>query len=100
MKPGHILIFSLLFWFFPKTTNAQISIANTSSVIENFDAIGSSANATLPVNWKISPAGAAAPTWNDAGNFASTTLAASNGSPVTGGRYNWSKTGDVDRSLG
>src|SRR4051794_40860545 len=100
MKPGRIVIFSLLFWVFPKTTNAQISIANTSSVIENFDAIGSSANATLPVNWKISPAGATTPTWNDAGNFTSTIFAASSGSPITGGRYNWGKAGGTDRSIG
>src|SRR6478609_3638733 len=68
-------------------TNGQISIDANSTILENFNAIGSSATASLPANWKMSPAGTSAPTWNDANNLAATNFAASSGAPITGGRY-------------
>ena len=100
MKAAHILLLSMLFWICPRYLMAQINIPDVAPVVENFDGIGSSATTSLPANWKISPVGALNSTWNDAGNFTATTFAASSGTPVTGGRYNWAKTGDVDRSIG
>lgn len=78
----------------------QILIPNTTPVTENFDAMGTSATAALPANWKISTAGAAAPTWTAAGNFTAVNFQASAGAPATGGRYNWGTTPAVDRALG
>src|SRR6476659_10161176 len=100
MKAAHILLLSMLFWICPHYLMAQINIPDVAPVVENFDGIGSSATTSLPANWKISPVGALNSIWNDAGNFTATTFAASSGTPVTGGRYNWAKTGDVDRSIG
>src|SRR5689334_1181213 len=100
MKRAHLLLLSLFLATYPYVLKAQINIANTSSLVENFDGIGSSSNAALPANWKMSSAATSAPTWNDANNLTATNFAASSGTPVTGGRYNWAKTGDVDRSIG
>jgi len=70
-------------------------------VIQNFDVMGTSATASLPPNWKMSPAGDAAPTYANGGNFTATNLAASSGAPATGGRYNWGNgTATTDRALG
>lgn len=80
---------------------AQIAIPNTTPVTQNFDGIGNTATATLPANWKMSAAGAAAPTWAAAGNFTATTQQASSGLPATGGRYNWGNgTTTTDRAIG
>src|SRR3954454_7335917 len=81
-------------------TNGQISIDANSVISENFNAIGSSATASLPANWKMSPAGTSAPTWNDANNLTNINFEASSGTPTHGGRYNWGKTGGTDRSIG
>ena len=79
----------------------QISINNASTITENFNSIGSTATATLPTNWKMSPAGATSPTWAAAGNFTATTVQASSGSPTAGGRYNWGNgTTTTDRAIG
>jgi len=80
---------------------AQIAIPNTTPVTQNFDGIGNTATATLPANWKMSAAGAAAPTWAAAGNFTATTAAANSGFPTVGGRYNWGNgTTTTDRAIG
>src|SRR5690349_18716960 len=83
-----------------QSVKAQISIANTSTVSENFDGIGTAATASLPANWKMSPAGTGSPTWSDVNNVTATAFAASGGSPITGGRYNWGKSTGTDRSIG
>lgn len=77
----------------------QISIPNTTPITQNFDAMGSSSTASLPANWKMSPAGAAAPTWAAAGNFTAVNQQASSGTPTAGGRYNWG-TSATERALG
>jgi hypothetical protein len=79
---------------------SQISIPSTAAVTENFDAMAASGTAALPANWKISVAGAAAPTWSAGGNFTAVNFQASSGAPATGGRYNWGTTAATDRSLG
>src|SRR6266487_2050271 len=99
------LIYYLLFGLFlllvsPQCIFGQISIANTITITENFDAIGSVAAAPLPSYWKISSAATTSPAWNDVNNFTTTNFAASSGSPVNGGKYNWGKTGGTDRSTG
>jgi uncharacterized repeat protein (TIGR02543 family) len=79
----------------------QTSLTNASpSNTQNFDAMGSSATASLPANWKMSGAGLGSSSgWLDVGNFTAVTIAANSGSPATGGRYNWG-TSATERSLG
>jgi hypothetical protein len=101
MKSIHYPLACLLLLLISFSVNAQINIPDTSPVTENFDAIGPSPTASLPVNWKMSPAGTIAPLWDSPDNLTSTNFAFSSGSPTgTGGRYNWGKTGDADRSIG
>ncbi len=79
----------------------QTAIPNTTAVTQNFDGMGTIATASLPSDWKISPAGAASPTWSASGNFTATLQAASSGVPTTGSRYNWGNgTTTSDRSIG
>src|SRR3982751_3101044 len=75
MKSIYFLLFNLLLLVLPKIIWAQISIANTTPVVENFDAMGSSATASLPANWKMSPVATASPLWSNATNFTATTIA-------------------------
>ena len=78
----------------------QIAIPGTAAVTQNFT-IGISATASLPTHWKMSVAGASAPTWADTGNFTATTAEASTGSPTAGGRYNWGNGTTIsDRAIG
>ena len=79
----------------------QTSLTNASpSNTQNFDAMGSSATASLPANWKMSVAGLASSSgWLDAGNWTAVSQQASTGSPTAGGRYNWG-TSSTERSLG
>src|SRR6266487_6322745 len=101
MKLINYLLFGLLLLLVsPQCIFGQISIANTITISENFDSIGSVAAAPLPSYWKISPAATKSPAWNDVNNFTATNFAASTGSPTNGGRYNWGKTGGTDRSIG
>jgi hypothetical protein len=80
---------------------AQISIPASGIVSENFNAIGSSATASLPGGWQMSAAGAGATAnWNSIGNITATSQAANSGSPTTGGAYNWATTAGTDRSIG
>lgn len=85
--------------FCPVLTKAQISIPNATPLTENFNAMGTSATAALPANWKLSVAGAVAPTWSAVGNFTAVNAQASSGSPTTGARYNWG-TSTTERALG
>lgn len=83
------------------SAKAQIAIPNTTPVSQNFDGIGNTATAALPANWKMTPAGTAAPTWAAATNVTATTQAANLGSPTAGGRYNWGNgTTTTDRAIG
>lgn len=83
----------------PHAGNA-VEITGT-SYIQTFNDIGTTATASLPAGWKMSPAGTASPTYLAAGNFAAVTQAASSGSPSAGGRYNWgNETGTGDRAIG
>ncbi|HLF52341.1 choice-of-anchor D domain-containing protein, partial [Flavobacterium sp.] len=79
----------LLMMLFSVTGWGQILIPNTTPVTQNFDSMGATSTAALPANWKISAAGASAPTWAASGNFIAVNIQASSGSPATGGRYNW-----------
>jgi guanyl-specific ribonuclease Sa len=99
MKPMYPLLLALLLAISSKSFS-QIDVGSTTPVTENFDAMGLSGTAPLPSNWKMSPAGASSPTWDDINNVTVTNFAASSGTPITGGSYNWGKTGDADRSLG
>lgn len=83
------------------SAQAQISIVDGTAVTQNFDGIGNTATAALPSGWKISPAGAIAPTWTAAGNFTATLQAANGGTPNTGSRYNWGNSATTsDRAVG
>ena len=95
-----IFLISILLIVIGNVGFGQILIPNTTPLTENFDAMGASATAALPANWKISVAGAAAPTWGAGGNFTAVNIQASSGAPATGGRYNWGTTPATDRSLG
>lgn len=79
---------------------AQIVIPNTTPVVQNFNSMGTSASAALPANWKISVAGATAPTYAAGGNFTAVNNQASAGTPNAGGRWNWGTTAGTDRALG
>lgn len=102
MKNNSILRFWLLnvvLVLFSFNGFGQILIPNTTPLTENFDAMAASGTASLPSNWKMSPAGAAAPTWAAAGNFTAVNQQASSGAPATGARYNWG-TSATERALG
>lgn len=78
-----------------------VNLTSASSIAENFNSIGSTATASLPADWKMSAAGASAPTYSATGNWTSTTDAASSGNPTAGGRYNWGNgTTTTDRAIG
>lgn len=101
MKSICSLSFSLsLLLFCPQYICAQISIANTTTITEDFNSMSATAPSALPASWKMSPAAASSPAWNDPANYTSATFAVSNGTPATGGKYNWGKTGGTDRSIG
>jgi hypothetical protein len=81
--------------------SAQIMMPANTPVTQNFNTIGSSATAALPANWKMSAAGnGAAATWATGSNITATTQAASSGTPVTGGAYNWATSTGTDRAIG
>ncbi len=87
--------------FFSGKTSGQIGLPNTTAVTENFDAMGTSATATMPANWKMSHHGVSTPhTWAAAGNATAVTQQASSGAPTAGARYNWGTTAATDRALG
>ncbi|HEX9981388.1 MAG TPA: choice-of-anchor D domain-containing protein [Flavobacterium sp.] len=95
------LLFAVIALFFPCGLQAQIAIADANPVTQNFDALGTSATASLPANWKMSVAGATAPTWAAAGNFTAVNAAADTGLPTAGARYNWGNgTTTTDRAIG
>jgi len=81
-------------------STGQIAISNTTPLTESFS-IGTSTTASLPSNWKMSPAGTGSPTWSAVGNFTAVNQGASSGSPATGGRYNWGNgSATSDRAIG
>ena len=94
------MLLPLAAMFFSGNVQGQINIPNTTAVTENFDAMAASATASLPANWKMSSAGAVAPTWAAAGNFIAVNIQASSGTPAGGGRYNWGTSAATDRALG
>jgi hypothetical protein len=73
---------------------AQINIANTSPVVENFNSMSTGTN--TPANWRIQQN--ASPSWASAVGTGLT--AANSGSPATGDHYNWGNSGGTDRALG
>jgi guanyl-specific ribonuclease Sa len=75
-------------------------VTSSARIKESFDGIGLAAAATLPSNWKMSPPASLTPSWDDPNNFTNTTFAASSGTPVTGGKYNWGQANDTDRAIG
>jgi uncharacterized repeat protein (TIGR02543 family) len=79
----------------------QVSLTNVAaSNTQNFDAMGTSATASLPANWKMSGAGLGSSSgWATATNVTAVSQQASSGSPTAGGRYNWG-TSTTERSLG
>jgi hypothetical protein len=95
-------ILSLLGILSVKVSFGQISVPNTSTINQNFDGMGATATASLPANWKMSPAGGGiTATWGNAGNFTAVTQGASSGTPTSGGRYNWGNSvTTTDRALG
>lgn len=79
---------------------AQIALtALGTPVVEDFDTLGSAANASLPLHWRMTAAGDTTVSWTDAANTTVTTAQASSGSPTAGGRYNWGQT-STDRAIG
>lgn len=94
------LFISICLMLLANVATAQISISSTTAVTEDFDAMGTSAIASLPSYWKMSPAQTLSPIWSSASNFTATSQAASGGTPATGGRYNWGRNGTTDRSIG
>ena len=99
MKKDLLLFFTGL--FAATAGFCQINIPANSLTKENFNAIGSSATATLPASWKMSSAGTGASSGYATGtNVTATTQAASSGTPTTGGRYNWATTPGTDRAIG
>jgi hypothetical protein len=92
----------LLLFLFPFLGVAQTSIPGTNPVTENFNGIGATAAASLPGNWKMSSAATGLTSnWTTGTNVTATTVAASTGSPSTGGRYNWGiSTNVTDRAIG
>jgi hypothetical protein len=76
---------------------AQTPIPPDTPVKEDFNATRS--GLALPVNWKVSAAGqGATATW--ATGLNNVTQSANNGSPITGGAYNWGTTAGTDRAIG
>lgn len=77
---------------------SQTSLPAATVVTQTFNSIGSSATATLPANWRLSPSGNAVGAWS--AGVSATTQAASSGLPSAGGRYNWATTAGTDRTIG
>lgn len=102
-NPVNFLCAVLLSGFFcAPNVLGQISVPNTTTINETFDGMGATPTATLPTNWKMSPAGGGlTSTWSNVSNFTSVSQGASSGTPTTGGRYNLGNgTNTSDRSLG
>lgn len=76
----------------------QTSLPLHTIVTEDFNAMGSSATASLPANWRLSPTGNAVGAWT--AGVSATTHSANSGLPSTGGRYNWGTTAGTDRAVG
>ena len=83
----------------PAFAAGELSINSTSAVIQNFDSLGTTQNATLPTGWLMSAEGGGnSSTWTTA-NQTATNQQASSGSPSPGGRYNWGSNA-TDRAIG
>jgi hypothetical protein len=76
------------------TSQAQIALANTTPVVQNFDGMG--ATTTLPSFWKMASNGSTA-AYSTASS--SVTQQASSGAPSTGGTYNFGQTAS-ERAVG
>ncbi len=102
MKTHKLIAYAILFVSLPVSqSTAQTSIPLNTVVTQNFNAIGASATAALPANWKMSSAGTGSTSgWATGTNITATTQAASSGSPSTGGAYNWATSAGTDRAIG
>lgn len=95
------LLYAAASLFLPSAAFSQISLPQNTIVTENFNALGSSATASLPADWKMSSAGTgASATYASGSNVTATTQAANGGLPSAGGRYNWATTAGTDRAIG
>jgi hypothetical protein len=83
---------------FALSAQSQIIIPPTGMVTENFNSIGSSPTDLPSASWRISAAGAGASAYFTSGTTYITNVA-SDGSPTTGGVYNWG-TSEIDRAVG
>ncbi|HEV7780317.1 MAG TPA: Ig-like domain-containing protein [Chitinophagaceae bacterium] len=80
---------------------AQTVLPLSTIITENFNGLGTGSSVNLPANWKMSSAGSgASANWGSGTNVTVTTQAASSGTPVTGGRYNWGTSAGTDRAPG
>ena len=103
-----IFLFALL--FSSMVSWGQMSIRqNGTAVTQTFDAIGTSATATLPSGFKFSPASTTAPTYSAAANTTATTTAAGTSgsgaltSSSSAGFYNFASgvtASSTDRAIG
>ncbi len=102
MRTHKLIACAILFASLPVLqSTAQTSIPLNTVVTQNFNAIGASATAALPANWKMSSAGTGSTSgWATGTNIIATTQAANSGSPTTGGAYNWATTAGTDRGVG
>jgi len=82
-------------------SQAVIITSLNTAFTQNFDGMGGGTTATLPTDWKMSPAGNAGNSYDNVANVTATTAAAVSGLPTAGGRYNWGNgTTTVDRAVG
>lgn len=95
MKRVIFLSLCIITW---QQLNSQTGLPLNTIVTQNFNSIGTAANATLPANWRMSPSGNAVGAWSAGVNI--TSQAASSGAPSSGGRYNWATSAGTDRAIG
>lgn len=96
-SPKRLLTTVAVFLFSLYHANGQGSLTNCDPVfVENFDGMGT--GTTLPTAFRLRTMGATTNYWTS--GVTNTTQAASTGSPITGGTYNWGTTGTNDRAVG
>ncbi|WP_410220598.1 T9SS type A sorting domain-containing protein [Pedobacter sp.] len=96
-----ILLLNLLFFLFilPVVKSQIILPQNGVAYTEDFNSLGTLGTTNLPTNWKMTAAGVSTVSYTDVNNLTQVNIAASSGSPTTGGRYNWGSSAS-ERSIG
>lgn len=85
------------FFCFSFLASAQSGISSSSLQTENFNSLSTA----FPLNWKVSSPGTGLTSgWATVTNGTVTTQSANNGTPTSGGVYNWGTTSGSDRALG